>query len=292
MEVKKLDFESIYFDLYELSPGIFAAISEEKLSNFSNAGFFDLGNYLVIFDTLFDPFATDDLIKASKQFTNKEPSFLIISHHHLDHLFGNRKFPMNLPIISSYETFMETQTSLETQLKDFKERAPAELKRTEEVLLNEKNPDKILEYKNDINTYNEIMKPDFNFRRPDFIINDSFSLRGTKNQVQIIYIGAAHTKGDIIAFFEKEKICFMGDLLFGKPDPSWATPDSGIPTPPDPEYLRATLIEYAEKDLEIYVPGHGNLCTAKELRENADFYDEYFVKKTDDNIRFFKIYKY
>ena len=245
MEAKKLEFESIYFDLYELNSGIFAAISAEKLP-ISNAGFFDLGNYLVIFDTLMDPYSTIDLIKASKQFTNKEPSFLINSHHHMDHLFGNRIFPMDIPIISSSETLMEAQKLLETRFKDFKEKAPAELKRTEAELLNEKNPNKLLELKNDINTWNEISKPSFNLRLPDFIINDSFTLKGTKNQVQIIYIGAAHTKGDIIAFFEKERICFMGDLLFEKTDPSWADPTNNLPKPPNPEHLRATLIEYAE----------------------------------------------
>ena len=41
MEIKKLDFESIYFDLYELNLGIYAAISAEKLLS-SNAGFFNL----------------------------------------------------------------------------------------------------------------------------------------------------------------------------------------------------------------------------------------------------------
>lgn len=103
MDIKKLDFESIYFDLYELSTGIYAAISAEKLPS-SNAGFFDLGNYLIIFDTIMDPYATEDLIKASKQFTKKDPSFLINSHYHWDHLFGNRKFPLEIPIISSSET--------------------------------------------------------------------------------------------------------------------------------------------------------------------------------------------
>ena len=278
MEAKKLEFESIYFDLYELNSGIFAAISAEKIP-ISNAGFFDLGNYLVIFDTLMDPYSTIDLIKASKQFTNKEPSFLINSHHHMDHLFGNRIFPMNIPIISSFESLMEAQKSLETRFKDFKERALAEIKRTEAELLNEKNPSKILELKNDINTWNEIKDPNFNLRLPDFIINDSFTLKGTKNQVQIIHIGAAHTKGDLIALFENENICFMGDLLFEKTDPSWATTISGVPTPANPEQLRATLIEYTEKDIDLYIPGHGNLCTKKELRENAEFYDEYYIKK-------------
>ena len=277
MEAKKLEFESIYFDLYELESGIFAAMSADKFPT-SNAGFFDLGNYLVIFDTLMDPYSTKDLINASKQFTNKEPSFLINSHHHMDHLFGNRIFPMNVPIISSFEAFKQAKEALDTRFKDFKDSAPAELKRTEEALLNEKNPTKILELKNDINTYTEISKPSFNLRLPDFLINDSFTLKGTKNQVQINYIGAAHTNGDIVAIFEKEKICFMGDLLFEKTDPSWAT-NSNIPRPPNPSRLRDTLIEYAEKDIETYVPGHGNLCTKKQLRENAEFYDEHYIKK-------------
>jgi len=277
MEAKKLDFESIYFDLYELSSGIFAAMSADKFPT-SNAGFFDLGNYLVIFDTLMDPYSTIDLIKASKQFTNKEPSFLINSHHHMDHLFGNRIFPMNVPIISSFEALEQAKESLNTRFKDFKERAPAELKRTEGELLTEKNPAKILELKNDINTYTEISKPSFNLRLPDFIINDSITLKGTKNQVQIIYIGAAHTKGDIIAFFGKEKICFMGDLLFEKTDPGWVT-TPGIAVPPNPTRLRDTLLEYADKDIEVYVPGHGNLSTKKQLRKNAEFYDKYYIKK-------------
>ena len=278
MEAKKLEFESIYFDLYELSSGIFAAISAEKIPT-SNAGFFDLGNYLVIFDTLMDPYSTIDLIKASKQFTNKEPSFLINSHHHIDHLFGNRKFPMKIPIICSNEALKESKNYLTTRFKDFQDRAAEEFKKTEEALLNEKEPNKILELKNDINTWNEIKDPNFELRQPDFIVKDSFTIRGTKNHVQIICVGAAHTKGDMIGLFEKEKICFMGDLLFEETDPSWATATEGVPTPANPEHLRATLIEYADKDIEIYVPGHGNLCTKKELRENADFYDEYYIKK-------------
>ena len=185
----------------------------------------------------------------------------------MDHIFGIRKFSMNVPIISSYETLLEAQETIKTRFNDFKERAPEELKRTEEALINEKNPDKILELKNDINTWNEISQPSFSLRPPDFIINNSFTIKGTKNLVQINYIGGAHSKGDILALFEKEKICFMGDLLFEKTDPNWATATEGVPRPPNPEHLRDTLIEYAERDIDVYVPGHGNLCTKKELRE-------------------------
>ena len=272
MDIKKLDFKSIYFDLYELSTGIYAAITFEKIPS-SNAGIFDLGNYVIIFDTLMDPYATEDLIKASKQFTKKDPSFLINSHYHWDHLFGNRKFPIEIPIISSSETLSKYQENFEDYLKHFRGIATEELKRIKEEVKKETNPDKILEMNNDINTYNEILEPDFKLRPPDFIINDSIIIEGTENKVQIIYIGDAHSPGDMIATFEKEKIVFMGDLVFEK------THDHPAPVPENPQRLCDTLINYMEKDLDIYIPGHGNICSKKILQEKAEFFEKHFIKK-------------
>ncbi|MFX1309600.1 MAG: MBL fold metallo-hydrolase, partial [Promethearchaeota archaeon] len=220
----------------------------------------------------------DDLIRASKQYTNKEPSFVIISHYHMDHLFGNRKFPINIPIISSSEALRVYYENLEDTLKRFRGIATEELKRIKEDIKKETNPDKILEMNNDINTYNEILEPNFILRPPDFIINNSFVIEGTENKVQIIYIGDAHTTGDLIAYFEKEKIVFMGDLLFEETDPNWATTTDPAPVPANPQRLCDTLINYMEKDIEIYVPGHGKLCTKKQLQENADFFKKYFIK--------------
>ena len=277
--IKKLDFKTIYFDLYELSPGIYTAITAEKLPS-SNAGFFDLGNYLVIFDTLFDPFSTIDLIEASKQFTNKEPSFVINSHYHMDHLLGNRKFPLNIPIISSSKALSEYYKNLNDTLKRYKGIAGQELKRTKEIVKKETEPDKILEYNNDIKTYTEFLDENFTLRPPDFITNSSFTIQGTKNQVQIVHIGDAHTSGDMIAYFEKEKIVFMGDLLFEQPDPSWYTRTNPAPADPpaNPQRLCDTLIEYMEKDIDIYIPGHGKICSKKDLQENAEFFEKYFIK--------------
>ena len=71
----------------------------------------------------------------------------------------------------------------------------------------------------------------------------------------------------------------MGDLLFEETDPSWAEPDSGIARPVNPERFRKILLEYSEKDIDLFVPGHGDFCTKKQLKENADFYNEYYIKK-------------
>ncbi|MHA2181838.1 MAG: MBL fold metallo-hydrolase [Promethearchaeota archaeon] len=274
MNIKKLDFESLYFDLYELHSGIFAAISYVS----SNAGFFDFGNYLIIFDSLMDPYDTDDLLKASKQFTNKEPTFLINSHYHMDHLFGNRKFSSEVPIISSSKTLLEYQRTSEERLNQFRAQSEAELKRIDEELKKETDQNKILEMKNDIKAWNEIMSPTFKLRPPDIIINDSIVIKGADSEVELIYIGEAHTTGDLIGYFEKEKICFMGDLLFEKTDPSWASRPAGTPFVVSPRRLRDFLQEYSKKNIEVFVPGHGNLCTKKELQQNIEFIEEYFIK--------------
>ena len=274
MKTKKVNFESIYFDLYELCSGIFAAISHVS----SNAGFFDLGNQLIIFDTLMDPYSTDDLLKASKQFTNKEPTFLINSHFHMDHLFGNRKFRSEVPIISNAETLFEYNRTSEERLNQFKEQGEAELKRIAEELKKETDQNKILEMKNDINSWNEIRSPSFKLRPPDFIINDSVVIKGTSREIELIHIGEAHTKGDLIGHFKKEKICFTGDLLFEKTDPSWVSGPGGFPFVVNPKRHRDFLQEYLQKDIDVFVPGHGNLCTKKELQENIEFIEEYFLK--------------
>ncbi len=276
MKVKKLEFDSYSFDLYEVHPGIFATISINKSA--SNAGFIDLGNHLIVFDTLMDPIATDDLIKAVKLFTNKEPSFIINSHFHLDHLYGNRKFSERIPIISSSNTLLDYHKNSTTELNKLKKLAPKEIIRLESLLKMENDKIEALEMQNDIRSWYELEASSFAFRPPDFIIDESILIHGTKRNVQIEFIGAAHTSGDLIAFFEEEKICFMGDLLFEKTDPSWASRPDEMPFAADPGRLRDILIKLGERDIEIYIPGHGDLCTKLELQQNIKFLEEYFLK--------------
>jgi hypothetical protein len=48
MSIKKLDFQSEFFDLYKLSEGIYGAISKENSGMGGNAGFIDLGNFTLL----------------------------------------------------------------------------------------------------------------------------------------------------------------------------------------------------------------------------------------------------
>lgn len=279
MKYEKIDFNSIYFDIYKLNKGIYAILFNQSLGDSSNAGFFDLGNITIIFDTLMDPFATKDLIAASKSITNKDPFLLINSHFHLDHVFGNRLFSNSIPILSSPGTLNQFDKKLLEQFERFKEVIPTELKKTEEKLQNEKDPNKIIEWKNDLITYKEILESNFQFRPPDLLLHSKMIINGTEGSVEIINVGNAHSYDDLIAYFPKKKICFMGDLLFDKLDPEWASDSSGMSFAVDVQNFKNIMESYFEKDIEIFVPGHGVLCSKKEVKATIDYLDKYFINK-------------
>ena len=279
MKYEKIDFDSLYIDIFELDKGIYATIFNQDMGASSNAGFFDLGNITIIFDTLFDPFSTKDLIRASKEITKKDPFLLINSHWHLDHIYGNRLFPNSVPILSSIGTLDQFQNAVPDRLKQFRERASEELKRTEETLEKEKDPKKIIEYKNDLITYKNVQDPDFQLRHPDFLISGNMKINGSERSVEIINVGNAHSYDDIIAYFPKERICFMGDLLFTNLDPDWANGIGGIQWSVDPLNFKKVLETYLEKNIKVYVPGHGILCTKKEIKDTIEFLEKYFIIK-------------
>ena len=278
MNYKKLDFESVYFDLFELTEGIYAAISKNDSEAKTSSGIFDLGNYLIIFDTLMYPGAALDLYKAGKEFCDKEPSFIINSHYHGDHVFGNCLFPDNIPIISTPITVKRIQKDVFEQLKHFQNTAEEELQKREEMLNSNDAPFGEQEIYNDIEFYKMVTNPDFKIKLPDFLINNNITITGTKNTLHLITYGVGHTDSDIIAYFPKKKICFMADLLFANLDDSWAPTETGRFSAFNPPKLYEILRSIIEKDIEIYVAGHGGISTKNEVQMNMDFIKKYYIK--------------
>lgn len=136
----------------------------------------------------------------------------------------------------------------------------------------EENPSKIFEIENDIKFLETIIEPNFHLRTPDLLIDDSLIAQGSERMVQILNVGAAHSEGDIIAYFPSEKICFMSDLLFENVEPSWAEKETVMPFAVNPLQHYKILEKYNKKELIAAVPGHGKLISAASVFEkNMDY---------------------
>ncbi len=71
----------------------------------------------------------------------------------------------------------------------------------------------------------------------------------------------------------------MGDLLFANLDDTWAPTDNGRFNAFNPPKLYENLQSIIEKDIEIYVAGHGGISTEKEVQMNMDFIKKYYIDK-------------
>jgi len=95
--------ETNYFTFHNLCDGIYAAIAKPGQGAWSKAGIIDLGEELLVFDSLNTPSAGEELRRQAESLTGKKIKYLINSHYHGDHVFGNQVFS-DATIISTYVT--------------------------------------------------------------------------------------------------------------------------------------------------------------------------------------------
>ncbi|WP_010094036.1 MBL fold metallo-hydrolase [Ornithinibacillus scapharcae] len=108
------EFYSRHFHLEKVSEGIYAAIVKDGGGAIGNAGFVDLGDKTLVFDTFHTQQAAEDLREIAEHITNQSVSWVINSHFHGDHIRGNQVF-RDCQIVSSH-------TTLEQMKEDHTER--------------------------------------------------------------------------------------------------------------------------------------------------------------------------
>ncbi len=272
MESAVLDFESDFFTLFKLQQGVYAAIAKDHSITGANAGFFDLGDYVILFDTMTAPKATQDLIRGAKFCCSKEIRFVINSHFHGDHVYGNHAISPSIPIISSLDTVKMIKEYTMENLAKYQKEARKEIKKLDMLLKTETNSLKLFEINSDLDFYLTITKHGFNLRLPDFIFHKELTLKGSKRTVKILDVGAAHSVSDIIAYLPDDEICFMGDLLFENVDPSCVDKKTAIPFAINPKNHLRVLKKFSEMELKYAIPGHGKLSPSKIVfKSNIEF---------------------
>ncbi len=79
-------------------------------------------------------------------------------------------------------------------------------------------------------------------------------------RVDLLYFGPAHTDGDAVAYFSDERVAFIGDLIFIGRDPLIHRHKNG-----NSFGLVKVLKAILNLDAEIFVHGHGDLATKREI---------------------------
>lgn len=159
-----------------------------------NNGWIDLGDEVLLIDSNM-PSRTDALLSAVRDTVGEKPiKYVVNTHHHGDHVYGNRRIHerTGAAIIACREMVDE--------LKRFETAAfggpPG---RWEQVAT---------------------LRPDLadtSLLPPTLVYGDRLELIGRDRRVELLHHGWGHTRGDTIVWLPAERVMFAGDLVANGP---------------------------------------------------------------------------
>jgi len=227
-------------ELRELTTDVYACLQEDRGLGFSNSGFINFGGGLVV-DTFWDLPHTRELIRQYARVWKRPTRRVLNTHHNGDHCWGNQLFA-GAEIIGHRLCAASFGKESPEAMQAVKTRAGA-------------NPA--------LAALGRALEPyDFSgiqLTPPTTLIDDRLTLDLDGLRAELLYVGPAHTAGDVIVHLPQQRVVFTGDILFRLCTPiGWeGTFANWI----------AALDRIVELAPEVIVPGHGPLCGVEGPRE-------------------------
>jgi cyclase len=214
----------------EVASGIFAMIQPDGSWGLSNVGFVSDRHEVGVIDSLSTEGRTRHLQDEIRRLTDdSRVRFLVNTHHHNDHTYGNYLFD-DAAIIGHVDC-------------------------REEVLAIGLAP---------ITGDPAVPWGDIEVRAPDITFDQRLHLHVGDVQLELIHVGPAHTRNDVIGWLPDARILFAGDVLFNASTP--------ILTDGSLSGSVAALDLMASLEPEIIVPGHGELTDLSEVERWRSYF--------------------
>ena len=208
----------------EVAPGIHATIQPDGSWGLSNAAFVVGGGEVLVIDTLLTEDRTrrfrDEVRRRSGQDAVR---YLVNTHHHSDHTFGNVVF--DDAVIIGHTVCREEVLAVGL--------APME-----------RDP--------------FVPWGDIRLTPPRLTFDDRLTLRVGSTVVELIHVGPAHTRDDVLVWLPETRVLFAGDVLF--------TAGTPILTEGSLRGSQAALDLMESLDPAVIVPGHGELAGVAEIQ--------------------------
>lgn len=252
------------FDIKPMADGVYAAIAKPVYKINCNAAIILLDDSVLVVDTHSKPSAARALIEQIKSITDKPVRYVVNTHFHWDHYQGNQAYPSSWPagveIISSRATRENIEHRGIPRVKYEIATMPKEIAQLKSDLAAAVDPKQKEALRTNLQQAESYLAElqSMQFTLPTLTFDRSLILYRPTRTVQILWLGNAHTDGDVWVYLPKEKILFCGDALHG-----W-TPFMGDSYPFD--WIQT--LDAAEKlDFDQALGGHGDVMHGKETFE-------------------------
>jgi glyoxylase-like metal-dependent hydrolase (beta-lactamase superfamily II) len=92
-------------------------------------------------------------------------------------------------------------------------------------------------------------QPDITQAAPDVVFDEELTVFLGGREIRLLFLGRAHTDGDVVVFLPRERIAFLSEIHFHDQFPGLR---SGFPS----DWIE-TLDRVLALDADVFVPGHG-----------------------------------
>jgi len=252
------------FDIKPVAEGVYAAIAKPAYKLNCNAGIILLDDVVLVVDTHSKPSAARALIEQIRKLTDKPVRYVVNTHFHWDHYQGNQAYPSSWPagveIISSEATRENIERRGIPRLKHEIVTMPQEIEQLKSDMEKAADPRRKEELRANLlqaEAYLAELKT-MQVTLPTVTFDRSLILHRPSRTVEILWLGNAHTNGDVFVYLPREKVLVTGDALHG-----W-TPYMGDSYPFD--WIQ-TLDAVEKLDFDQVIGGHGDVMRGKERFE-------------------------
>lgn len=232
----------------------------------SNAGIVDLGDETLVFDALLTRAAATELRKAAVELTGRAPRYVVNSHAHGDHVWGNGAFLPEATFLSSRDT--TAMIASEDRASIDPEDLVAELATLEQSHREATDEAVRRSIAADLHSQRWLLEElPLLVVAPTVTFGDRVWIRGTKRSVSVDVVDKAHTAGDVYLHCPEEGVVFLGDLGFFSEFPAYIAPQGNAAA------WSRTLRHLEALDVDCFVPGHGPIGDTQNLRSQRTFLD-------------------
>lgn len=255
------------FQLKQVADGVYAAIAEIQYKVNCNAAVILNEDGVLVVDAHSKPSAARSLLKEIGGVTNKPVRKLVNTHFHWDHWQGNEAYTAAFPgteIIASHITLDNMTTPgagaggvpyIEKQIKDL----PEEIAKLKREIAQASDPATKTRLESNLQQAEAYLKElkELNPALPTVSFANSVTLHEGGREIQLLYLGRAHTSGDVFIYLPREKVLVTGDSVI-----DW------MPFLNDgyPEEWVQTLNELEKLDFTHMILGHGEVAPKEHLK--------------------------
>jgi cyclase len=201
----------------------------------ANAGIIIGKDGILVVDTLISAKKADEFLKDIRTISDKPINYVVNTHSHLDHCFGNAEFEKRGAVIVAHRNSRD----------DLLMNGEATMKRAKAYGLTDDDLEGTT------------------IALPKITFTDRMEIDLGGQTVTLIYPGPSHTDGSILLYLPDKKVLFAGDILFTNYHPNLVSGDITGWT--------KALDFISTLDVTAIIPGHGPVSGKKDITDMRNY---------------------